>query len=95
MQYGAAMAFVMVTGVVAYLISGHIEQEDFAAPPSDTPLEWKVQVIGWISALLYREWELICMRITLNVVKSGLVCHKYVSEKLEERQPFDRRQVKT
>lgn len=54
-QYAAAVAFVMVTGVVAYLISERIQYEDSPALPPDTPLEWRIQVLGWTSALLYRE----------------------------------------
>ena len=57
MQYAAAVAFVMATGVVAYLITGRLEREDSPALPPDTPLEWRIQAIGWISAVLYREWK--------------------------------------
>ncbi|KAF8133783.1 PQ-loop-domain-containing protein [Boletus edulis] len=52
-QYAAAVAFVMSTGVVAYLISGRIQHEDGSGLPPDTPLEWRIQVLGWTSALLY------------------------------------------
>lgn len=54
-QYAAAVAFVMVTGVVAYLISERIERDDSPALPLDTPFEWRIQVLGWMSALSYRE----------------------------------------
>lgn len=54
-QYAAAVAFVMATGVVAYLISERIQGEDPPAPPPDAPFGWRIQAIGWTSALLYRE----------------------------------------
>ena len=53
-QYAAAVAFVMVTGVVAYLISEGIQHDDSPVLP-DSPLEWRIQVLGWMSALSYRE----------------------------------------
>jgi len=54
-QYAAAVTFVMATGVVAYLISERIQREDSPPLPPDTPLEWRVQVLGWMSALSYRK----------------------------------------
>lgn len=55
-QYAAAVAFVMATGVVAYLIGEGIQgREASPALPPNTSLEWAIQVIGWTSALLYRE----------------------------------------
>jgi len=52
-QYAAAIAFVMATGVVAYLISERIQRDDSPALPPDPPFEWRIQVLGWMSALLY------------------------------------------
>ncbi|KAI9573601.1 PQ-loop-domain-containing protein [Boletus coccyginus] len=52
-QYAAAVAFVMATGVVAYLISERIQHEDSSPLPPDTPLQWRVQALGWMSALSY------------------------------------------
>jgi hypothetical protein len=45
----------MATGVVAYLISERIQRDDSPALPPDPPFEWRIQVLGWMSALLYRE----------------------------------------
>lgn len=56
-QYAAAVAFVMATGVIACLISERIQHEDPSPLLPDTPLEWRIQVIGWTSALLYCEFE--------------------------------------
>lgn len=55
-QFAAAVAFVIVTGVVAYLIGEQIQPDDESpALPPDPPLEWRIQVLGWTSALCYRE----------------------------------------
>lgn len=54
-QYAAAVAFVMATGVIAYLISERIQSNGSPALPPDTPLEWRIQLFGWTSAIAYRE----------------------------------------
>ncbi|KAF8550061.1 hypothetical protein OG21DRAFT_1598970 [Imleria badia] len=52
-QYTAAVALVIVTGIVAYLIGEQVQYEDSPALPPDTPLDWRIQVLGWISTLSY------------------------------------------
>ncbi|KAG9315780.1 hypothetical protein JVU11DRAFT_3429 [Chiua virens] len=52
-QYAAAVVFVMVTGVLAYLISE--ETEDDGSSDHSLGLDWRVQVIGWLSTALYRK----------------------------------------
>ncbi|KAN0087564.1 PQ loop repeat domain containing protein [Tylopilus felleus] len=52
-QYAAAVAFVMATGVIAYLISERIQSNGSPALPPDTPLEWRIQLFGWTSAIAY------------------------------------------
>ncbi|KAF9221024.1 PQ-loop-domain-containing protein [Gyrodon lividus] len=51
LQYVAAVAFVTVTGVVAYLASERLHRPPDGPP--DTPIEWRIQTIGWTSAVLY------------------------------------------
>ncbi|KAF8554849.1 PQ-loop-domain-containing protein [Imleria badia] len=53
-QYAAAVAFVIATGIVAYLIGEQL-QHDHESPalPPDPPFEWRIQVLGWMSALSY------------------------------------------
>ncbi|KIJ64518.1 hypothetical protein HYDPIDRAFT_28458 [Hydnomerulius pinastri MD-312] len=54
LQYSAAVAFVMATGVAAYFISERLKHEDITPNDErDMPLEWRIQVIGWTSALAY------------------------------------------
>ena len=56
-RYLALLAFVVATGVVGWLIS----QRGKGGPSEPDPrrpkdvIEWKSQLIGWMSATLYRE----------------------------------------
>jgi len=54
LQYLAGFTFVIGTGVVAWYFTraGHSTDPDVPPPDSDI-LEWRSQVIGWISASLY------------------------------------------
>lgn len=52
--YGGALAFVLGTGAIAWAVDEHIHRGQRRAPPKEV-FEWKSQVLGWISAVLYRE----------------------------------------
>jgi len=52
LEYTAAIMFVFATGVVAWAISEKVNQGEDETRP-DEIFEWKSQVIGWISAVLY------------------------------------------
>jgi solute carrier family 66 (lysosomal lysine-arginine transporter), member 1 len=52
--YGSALIFVLATGVMAWAIDERMHK----GQPRETPEEvsdWRSQVLGWISAILYRE----------------------------------------
>ena len=58
LQYTALFAFVITTGIVAWLVSRHEETrspEDPSHRPTDV-IEWRSQAIGWTSACLYRKF---------------------------------------
>ena len=52
LKYAAAIAFVCITGVLAWAIS---EQVKDGSEPSERKevLEWKSQLLGWLSAVLF------------------------------------------
>ncbi|EIM86055.1 PQ-loop-domain-containing protein [Stereum hirsutum FP-91666 SS1] len=52
LQYSAAITFICAAGVVAWAIS---EKMDDGSEPSDRKevLEWKSQLLGWLSAILF------------------------------------------
>lgn len=54
LQYSAAITFICAAGVVAWAIS---EKMDDGSEPSDRKevLEWKSQLLGWLSAILFCE----------------------------------------
>ncbi|KII86746.1 hypothetical protein PLICRDRAFT_177491 [Plicaturopsis crispa FD-325 SS-3] len=51
-QYSAALLFVLVIGVVAYLLDRSRPVDEPSTDPPEA-LKWKVQLIGWTSAALY------------------------------------------
>lgn len=54
LQYSAAITFICAAGVAAWAIS---EKLDDGSEPSDRKevLEWKSQLLGWLSAILFCE----------------------------------------
>lgn len=53
--YASALTFVVATGTIAWLLSRSQNQSD-EPPTSTTPkdvIEWRSQILGWSSALLY------------------------------------------
>lgn len=54
LKYGLMLSFIMGTGVAAWAIDEHIHKGQPRTPPEEV-LEWKSQLLGWISAVLYSE----------------------------------------
>lgn len=55
-QYGVAVLFVVVTGILAWWISRGLQNDqDEPQKQPDDDLAWKIQVIGWTGASLYRK----------------------------------------
>lgn len=58
-RYATALLFVFATGVAAWALN---EAAHGGGPKRERPdevLEWKSQVLGWTSAVLFRAWYLI------------------------------------
>jgi hypothetical protein len=54
--YAGAIVFIVLAGVASWAVSEHmqLQKDDPGSGPSEV-IEWRSQVMGWISALLYRE----------------------------------------
>lgn len=50
--YGSALVFVLGTGVAAWAVDEHLHQGQSREPPAEV-IEWRSQLLGWISAVLY------------------------------------------
>jgi solute carrier family 66 (lysosomal lysine-arginine transporter), member 1 len=54
LRYGGALAFVILTGVIAWAISSSLEHGNEDGPiGSAMAPEWVVQLLGWISAVSF------------------------------------------
>ncbi|KAH9936153.1 PQ-loop-domain-containing protein [Fomitopsis serialis] len=51
-KYAGALCFVFVVGIAAWAVDEHIHQ-DQASPNRDEVVEWRSQVLGWISAAMF------------------------------------------
>lgn len=74
MQYASAFAFVILTGIVAWLVSQRGANTDTGPEPDPRRpkdvIEWKSQVIGWTSAVLYRKFNsAVCSIYSLVVLR--------------------------
>lgn len=54
--YSAAVIFVIGTGVVAWIVARTKGNDGDDGGREEDIIEWKSQVIGWCSALLYRSY---------------------------------------
>ena len=54
-RYAGALAFVFVVGIVAWAVDEHIHQGQ-SPPKRDEVVEWRSQVLGWISAAMFRKF---------------------------------------
>lgn len=57
LQYTAAVIFVVLTGVVAYLISKRTNGGGSLLKGSFDSLELEIQILGWTSAICYGEFH--------------------------------------
>lgn len=55
--YGGALTFVLCTGVLAWAIDEYLRKGQ-ARPPPEEVFEWRSQLLGWISAVLYRKFPI-------------------------------------
>ena len=53
-KYAGAIFFVCITGIAAWFVDERIHRNAPRSNP-DEVIEWKGQVLGWISAVLFRE----------------------------------------
>ena len=60
LQYTGAVVFVVAAGVIAWAVSTQVETGDDVPPTKggEEVIEWRSQVMGWISAILYRMFNL-------------------------------------
>lgn len=54
-KYAGALGFVFVVGIVAWAVDEQIHRGQ-ASPKRDEVVEWRSQVLGWISAAMFREF---------------------------------------
>lgn len=59
--YASALVFVLGTGVAAWAIDEHLHNDQTREPPAEI-IEWRSQLLGWISAVLYRKFPIDCMQ---------------------------------
>ncbi|KAI0322344.1 PQ-loop-domain-containing protein [Amylostereum chailletii] len=52
LEYAGAIMFIAVTGVAAWAISEQMKADEETTRPGEV-IEWRSQLVGWISALLY------------------------------------------
>lgn len=57
LKFLGALAFVFAVGVAAWAVDRHVHQGSPRSKP-DEVVEWRSQILGWVSAALFRE----CMR---------------------------------
>ena len=65
-RYTTAVCFVVATGTTAWWMSKDGEEPDISKPQ-----EWRVQAMGWSSAILYRAFALSMMHSMLTRSYSG------------------------
>ena len=54
LKFAAALAFVFGVGVVAWAVDKHLHRGRPRSKPEEV-VEWRSQILGWISAALFRE----------------------------------------
>lgn len=54
-KYAAALAFVFVVGIAAWAMDEQMHRGQ-APPKRDEVVEWRSQVLGWISASMFRKY---------------------------------------
>ncbi|KAI0632050.1 PQ loop repeat-domain-containing protein [Trametes polyzona] len=71
LKFISALLFVFTVGVAAWAVDRHIHRDSPRSKPEEV-IEWRSQVLGWISAALFRKcvYSMETFRLTL-VVKVG------------------------
>ena len=54
LKFAAALAFVFAVGVAAWVVDRHVHRGRPRSKPEEV-VEWRSQILGWISAALFRE----------------------------------------
>lgn len=57
-KYGATVLFVLLTGAAAWAIDQHLHKGQPRTSPKEV-VEWKSQVLGWISAVMFRAYAFV------------------------------------
>jgi len=52
LKYAGALTFVTVVGIVAWIVDEHLHRDRARSEPKDL-IEWKSQVLGWLSATMF------------------------------------------
>lgn len=52
-RYTAALLFVFATGIIAWWISSSMESKDEHSGSPEKSIGWRIQIVGWSSAVLY------------------------------------------
>jgi hypothetical protein len=55
LKYGGLLAFVLTAGAGAWLVHEHVVAKPSMPTPREDIIEFKSQILGWISAALYRK----------------------------------------
>ena len=58
--YGSALVFVLLTGVAAWAVDEYLHRDQPREPPRER-VEWRSQVLGWISAVMYSKFFVILL----------------------------------
>ena len=54
LMFAGALLFVFAVGVAAWVVDRHIHRDSPRSRP-DEVVEWRSQILGWLSAALFRE----------------------------------------
>lgn len=52
-KYAGALLFVFAVGVAAWAVDGFIHRDQARSKPEEEVIEWRSQVLGWVSAVMY------------------------------------------
>ena len=54
LKFTTALLFVFVVGVAAWVVDRHLHKDAPRSKPEEV-IEWRGQILGWLSAALFRE----------------------------------------
>ena len=58
--YGGALIFVLLTGAIAWAVDEYLHRDRPREPPKEI-VEWRSQLLGWISAVMYSKFLVILL----------------------------------